>query len=93
MDPTLLNVFQQYGCRTCQCPVAAGGVASFWFEEIHVCSYGIDALYVDTHGHEPVVPAGDILVHAGDFSMSGREHQVQAFCEWFSSQPHPHKVR
>lgn len=48
----------------------------------------------DTHGfHERiVVPDGDVLVHAGDFTSSGQEKAVRAFVAWFESQPHPHKV-
>lgn len=48
----------------------------------------------DTHGkhHSLNVPAGDILVHAGDFCMSGKEQEARAFARWFESLPHPHKV-
>lgn len=48
----------------------------------------------DTHGfHESLaVPDGDVLIHAGDVSMRGREAQVQAFATWFAALPHPHKV-
>lgn len=48
----------------------------------------------DTHDLHPVlkVPDGDVLVHAGDATAHGTEAQVREFCEWFSSQPHPHKI-
>ena len=38
----------------------------------------------DTHSkHATVaVPAGDVLVHAGDFTQTGRPGEVRAFCEW-----------
>lgn len=39
------------------------------------------------------LPAGDILIHAGDFTSRGTRGQVKEFCEWFAGQPHPHKVR
>lgn len=48
----------------------------------------------DTHGrHDALaVPDGDVLIHAGDLSMMGREAEVQAFASWFEAQPHRHKV-
>ena len=38
------------------------------------------------------VPAGDVLVHCGDFSMKGTSAEVSAFCDWLESQPHEHKI-
>ncbi|THF69328.1 metallophosphoesterase [Deinococcus sp. Arct2-2] len=48
----------------------------------------------DTHNlHDTVVvPDGDVLVHAGDYSMQGHVAETQAFLTWFASQPHRHKV-
>ncbi len=48
----------------------------------------------DTHGkHDRLrLPAGDLLVHAGDVSKRGREPEVRDFLQWFGRQPHPHKV-
>jgi Icc-related predicted phosphoesterase len=48
----------------------------------------------DTHGShaEVSLPAGDILLHAGDVSKRGTEAQIQSFLDWFSAQPHRHKV-
>jgi Icc-related predicted phosphoesterase len=48
----------------------------------------------DTHGRhaELVVPAGDVLVHAGDFTSRGREREVADFGEWLAAQPHAHKI-
>lgn len=48
----------------------------------------------DTHGfHESLtVPEGDVVIHAGDLSMRGREEQVQAFATWFGALPHPQKI-
>lgn len=48
----------------------------------------------DTHGfHDSLaVPEGDVLIHAGDLSMKGREAEVQAFAAWFGALPHPHKI-
>lgn len=48
----------------------------------------------DTHTlHESIVlPPGDLLVHAGDFSLSGQVHEVKEFFTWFGRQPHRYKV-
>jgi len=47
----------------------------------------------DTHTyHESVIlPHGDILVHAGDFTFRGKEEEVRAFGKWFAQQPHKYK--
>ena len=48
----------------------------------------------DTHGeHEAVrLPAGDVLVHAGDCTAHGSRDDYCAFIEWLASQPHEHKI-
>lgn len=48
----------------------------------------------DTHTlHENIVlPPGDVLVHAGDFSLNGRPHEIEQFFGWLARQPHPYKV-
>lgn len=46
----------------------------------------------DTHGTRPRLPAGDMLVHAGDLTSLGKCTQVEATLEWIASQPHEHKV-
>lgn len=48
----------------------------------------------DTHGlhDELLVPEGDILVHAGDFSQRGTVPQVSAFAAWLAAQPHAVKI-
>ena len=48
----------------------------------------------DTHDmHDQlVVPAGDILLHAGDATMMGTVAQITAFDAWLATQPHAHKV-
>lgn len=48
----------------------------------------------DTHTYhnDLILPHGDILIHAGDFTFTGKEHEVRSFGEWFKAQPHQHKV-
>lgn len=48
----------------------------------------------DTHNcNEQInVPAGDILIHAGDATINGTEPEVAAFLEWFSALPHRYKI-
>ena len=48
----------------------------------------------DTHGRTQNlhVPPGDVLLHAGDFSSSGRLREVEEFAEFIASQPHKHKI-
>ena len=50
----------------------------------------------DTHGrHEKMthaIPCGDVLIHAGDFTNTGRMKNTARFCEWFAAMPHPHKI-
>ncbi|KGO68081.1 hypothetical protein PITC_053390 [Penicillium italicum] len=46
----------------------------------------------DTHNATPLLPPGDILVHAGDLTAHGTSDEVQAQLHWLSSQPHKHKI-
>ncbi len=48
----------------------------------------------DTHGHhgQLTLPPGDILCHAGDFSMMGRISEVVSFLKWFEAQSFAHRV-
>jgi Icc-related predicted phosphoesterase len=48
----------------------------------------------DTHncGGEISVPDGDVLIHAGDATIRGTEHEVEEFLGWFSALPHKHKI-
>ena len=38
------------------------------------------------------VPAGDVLVHCGDFTNHGSLAEVADFAAWFTGQPHPVKI-
>lgn len=51
-------------------------------------------LLSDTHSRhdEIVVPDGDLLIHAGDFTKRGRRPEIEAFDRWLGTLPHPHKV-
>jgi predicted phosphodiesterase len=50
----------------------------------------------DTHSKHayctPNLPGGDILIHSGDMSSMGYEHELHAFLKWFSKQKYEHKV-
>ncbi|KKU85756.1 MAG: hypothetical protein UY14_C0014G0001 [Parcubacteria group bacterium GW2011_GWA1_47_9] len=48
----------------------------------------------DTHEmhRQVVVPDGDVLVHAGDFTMSGTLPAIYEFNTWLGTLPHRHKV-
>lgn len=45
----------------------------------------------DLHG-QLEVPDGDLLLHAGDATMSGTPQQIEEFDAWLARQPHRHKV-
>lgn len=49
----------------------------------------------DTHNRHFMmdeIPAGDMIIHSGDFSMGGRRDEVYKFLNWFQALPHKHKV-
>lgn len=49
----------------------------------------------DTHGlHRRIknIPDADVIIHAGDISNYGEEHQVVDFLKWFSALPHQYKI-
>ncbi|KAF2205487.1 putative phosphoesterase [Delitschia confertaspora ATCC 74209] len=46
----------------------------------------------DTHNSQPVIPAGEILIHAGDLTQSGTFKELQAQLEWINSLPHSFKI-
>jgi Icc-related predicted phosphoesterase len=48
----------------------------------------------DTHGqhNKLLLPAGDVLIHAGDVSMKGDEAEIIDFLNWFSKQDFKYKI-
>jgi predicted phosphodiesterase len=45
------------------------------------------------HGRIPgIIPAGDVLIHCGDFTNLGKEEEIASFMAWMSEQPHPSKL-
>lgn len=46
----------------------------------------------DTHCTHPLIPPGDLLLHAGDLSKWGTFSEIQAQLTWLSEQPHKYKV-
>ncbi|KAG7089404.1 hypothetical protein E1B28_011092 [Marasmius oreades] len=45
----------------------------------------------NSHHDQPTLPDGDILIHAGDLTVSGTQHELDSVLSWLNSQPHPHK--
>lgn len=79
-------------------PIASAGISSALpTAEGNGQSQNSDEITVvcisDTHNALPgLLPAGDILIHAGDLSQYGTFAEVQAQLAWLDKQPHPHKV-
>ena len=48
----------------------------------------------DTHNkhRDLTVPDGDILIHAGDFTLYGKEEHAVDFNSWLGTLPHRHKI-
>lgn len=49
----------------------------------------------DTHSAEQQIefmPKGDVLLHAGDFTTIGLEHEIQNFNDWLKELPYQYKV-
>jgi len=49
----------------------------------------------DTHTHHREIqemPAGDVLVHAGDFTSTGLEQEVKSFNDWLGELDYKHKL-
>lgn len=48
----------------------------------------------DTHGrHDRLrIPAGDVLVHAGDFTEAGEPGEIDLFLDWLAALPYDRKV-
>lgn len=46
----------------------------------------------DTHSRVFSIPAGDVLLHAGDLSSWGHPHQLHTTLLWLKSQKHPTKI-
>ena len=49
----------------------------------------------DTHNQHHLLqnlPEADIIIHSGDFSMSGSEDEILNFIEWFEKLPYKYKI-
>jgi predicted phosphodiesterase len=46
----------------------------------------------DTHNTQPLLPNGDLLLHAGDLTQKGSFAELQAQLDWLNAQPHTYKV-
>jgi hypothetical protein len=47
----------------------------------------------DTHCRTFDVPAGDVLLHSGDLTMTGTKNQFSTTMEWLYTLPHKIKVQ
>lgn len=83
--------------RFLRCPVRylASILYQFWQVESHAtnASPRISVVCIsDTHNTQPLLPEGDVLLHAGDFTQSGSIEELNAQIEWLDAQPHRYKV-
>lgn len=46
----------------------------------------------NTHNTQPALPAGDIIIHAGDLTQSGTVNELTDALDWLSALPHPQKL-
>jgi Icc-related predicted phosphoesterase len=48
----------------------------------------------DTHGQHRklILPKGDVLIHAGDVSKMGKQHEIEDFIDWFGNQNFKYKL-
>jgi Icc-related predicted phosphoesterase len=55
----------------------------------------MNAIFIsDTYGqHESILlPQGNIIIHAGNFTKTGTELEAKDFLQWFSQLPYEHKI-
>lgn len=46
----------------------------------------------DTHNSQPIIPPGDVLIHAGDLTQSGTFDELQQTLDWLNRQSHSHII-
>lgn len=48
----------------------------------------------DTHNkhHQITVPEGDVLIHSGDATSTGKVEECKKFLRWYGALPHKHKI-
>lgn len=46
----------------------------------------------DTHNRTFPVPDGDVLLHGGDLTSTGREQEMMITCDWIASMTHHVKM-
>ncbi|KAJ4376238.1 hypothetical protein N0V83_001521 [Neocucurbitaria cava] len=46
----------------------------------------------DTHNSQSYIPAGEILIHAGDITQAGTLKEIQTSLDWLNSLPHSNKI-
>lgn len=75
---------------------AAARVEAVAIEDISHRPAGVLVVCIsDTHGrHGQIahIPAGDVLIHAGDFSDTGHSKGIRDFVDWMDSLPHKQKI-
>ena len=69
-------------------------INNFYFEiaQIKICMRVV--CISDTHGHHRKLdmPAGDILIHAGDITRFSNVPQIEDFNNWLTELPYKHKI-
>lgn len=48
--------------------------------------------HLTSNAYNNILGSGDVLVHAGDISSMGKQHEIQNFLEWFANTEFKHKI-
>ncbi|KAL2177257.1 uncharacterized protein P884DRAFT_270139 [Thermothelomyces heterothallicus CBS 202.75] len=95
-----LTLNEELGWTLSSLDLGRGFGSSSWsalhFPRSQALQLAADAVSVvcvsDTHNSQPVLPDGDVLIHAGDLTQSGSLRELQAALDWLRAQLHPVKI-